>query len=163
MNIIILFVIILILIILFTKNYESFTQDRYKNYIFDEKLKPQEYLTFLENVYSEFKKKTKNIDKLTDNIENEILSPIYKKWDENTPNKTIYKKEINKKGEPSIDCTALSNHLCQFTDPNFYIPSDRVYAPPPWLIKSYKDLEYLKQTNLKCFNQNFACCKKSLT
>ena len=23
--------------------------------------------------------------------------------------------------------------------------------------------EYLKQTNLKCFNENFACCKKSLT
>ena len=113
-------------------------------------------------MYSEFKKKTKTIDKLTDDIENEILSPVYKKWDENTPNKNIYKREFNKKGELSIDCTALSNHLCQFTDPNFYIPSDRVYAPPPWLIKSYKDLEYLKQTNLKCFNENFACCKKSL-
>lgn len=159
---IILFIVI-ILIILFTKSYESFNQDQYKSYVFDEKLKSQEYLSFLENVYSEFKKKTKTIDKLTDDIENDILSPIYKKWDENTPNKTIYKKELNKKGELSIDCTALSNHLCQYTDPNFYISSDRVYAPPPWLIKSYKDLEYPKQTNLKCFNENFACCKKSLT
>lgn len=154
---------IVILIIIFTKSYESFNQDPYKIYISDEKLQDQEYLTFLENVYSEFKNKTKSIDKLTDQTENDILSPVYKKWDENTPNKTIYKKEINKKGELSIDCTALSNHLCQFTDPNFYLSSDRVYAPPPWLLKSYKNLEYLKQTNLNCFNQNFACCKKSLS
>lgn len=158
---IILFIII-ILIILFKKSYESFYQDPYKSYVLDEKLPQQRYLTFLENIYSEFKNKTKNFDKLTDTMENWILFPVYKKWDEKTPDKLPYKKEFNKKGDISIDCTALSNHLCQFTDPNFYIPSDRVYAPPPWLLKSYKDLEYPKQTNLKCFNQNSSCCKKSL-
>lgn len=155
--------ILIIIIFLITKKFEYFNQDPYKNYISEEKLQDQTYLTFLENVYTEFKDKTKSIDKLTDQTENDILSPIYKKWDTNTPNKLIYKKEINKKGELSLDCTALSNHLCQFTDPNFYLSSDRVYAPPPWLLKSYKDLEYLKQTNLNCFNQNFACCKKSLS
>lgn len=160
--IIVIFFIVIIFIILFKKSYESFYQDPYKNYIVDGTLPQQRYLTFLENMYSEFKNKTKNIDKLTDTIENEILFPVYKKWDENTPDKPMYKKEFNKKGDVSIDCTALSNHLCQFTDPNFYIPSDRVYAPPPWLLKSYKNLEYPKQTNLKCFNQNSSCCKKSL-
>lgn len=157
---IILFIVIVIL--LSKKTSESF-QDTYKTYIIDEKLPQQRYLTFLENMYSEFKNKTKNIDKLNDSIENNILFPVYKKWDENTPNKPIYKKEINKNGDISIDCTALSNHLCEFTDPNFYIPSNRVYAPPPWLLKTYKDLEYPKQVNLKCFNQNSSCCKKSLS
>lgn len=155
-------IFIVIIILLFKKTSESF-QDTYKTYIIDEKLPQQRYLTFLENMYSEFKNKTKNIDKLNDSIENSILFPVYKKWDENTPDKKNYKKEINKKGDISIDCTALSNHLCEFTDPNFYIPSNRVYAPPPWLLKTYKDLEYPKQVNLKCFNQNSSCCKKSLS
>lgn len=154
--------ILIIIIFLITKNFEYFNQDPYKNYISEEKLQDQTYLTFLENVYTEFKDKTKSIDKLTDQTENDILSPVYKKWDENTPNKPAYKKDFNKKGDVSIDCTALSNHLCQFTDPNFYIPSDRVYSPPPWLLKTYKNLEYPKQVNLKCFNQNSSCCKKSL-
>lgn len=160
MIIIIIFIVIFILI--FTQKYESFNQDPYKTYIFDEKLQQQPYLTFLDNMYTEFKNKTKTIDKLTDNVENDILFQVYKKWDDNTPDKTLYKKDFNKKGDISIDCTALSNNLCQFTDPNFYIPSDRTYAPPPWLLKSYKNLQYPKQTNLKCFNQNSSCCKKSL-
>lgn len=159
MNTYIILLLIIIVILLFANNYENFNQDFYKSYKIDKQLKRQEYLTFLDDTYNEFKTKTKNIDKLTDSVQKDILFPVYKKWDETTPKKLSY---INKQNDKSIDCVGLSNYLCQFTDPNFYISSDKVYAPPPWLINSYKDIDYSKQTNLKCFNENLSCCKKSL-
>lgn len=125
----------------FYKKQESFRIDPYKQYQIDNKLSDQTYLNFLQKVYDQFKIVTKKncSPKLTDEMKNEILNPVY-----NAKNKN--------------DCVNISQQLCEFTDPNFYISSDKSYLPPPWLIKSFKNIEYPKQTNLHCFNENMNCC-----
>lgn len=143
--------------------------NKYDQFKFPHEINGQKYLTFLNDINESFKQKIKNTTELNaercsgqgsnieldENTQREILQPVYKKWAQKFP------KYFNKTSD-ALDCVSISDNLCQFTDPNFYLSSDRVYAPPPWTIKSYKDIEYSKQTNLKCFNENLSCCKKSL-
>jgi len=165
MDNIIIFVLVIALLLILTKSHETFQQNKYDNYQIPEKdLKQQRYLSFLDDTYKQLKQTTKNLKscvtkELNDEMKKEILQPVYKKWDEMTPEKMGFKKEVDKKTNVAIDCVGLSDYLCQFTDSNFYLSSDRVFLPPPWTLKSYKDIDYSKQTNLKCFNENLNCCK----
>ncbi len=47
---------------------------------------------------------------------------------------------------------------CSYTSPYMYI-SNSITFPPPWLIKSYKNLPLPQSTNLQCYNNSL--CKSS--
>lgn len=156
----IFFFIIILIIIWNLIPIETFTQDPYKEFTIettllantssDKSTGKQVHLNYLNDVLTNFKKKDiRCSDKLTDLIQKDILLPVYNK----------YQKEFN--NNTDLDCLGLANYLCQFTDPNFYISSDKSFLPPPWQIKTFQSITYPKQTNLQCFKDHFNCCKQA--
>lgn len=66
--------------------------------------------------------------------------------------KNHHTQKINKK------CIEDSIKICEFSNPYSYISNSK-YFPAPWLIKSYKNIEYPKSININCFNTISNCCK----
>ena len=129
----------------------------------------QKYLQFLGNINDKFKEympKTGTFrgscdDKVNEAIQKRVLSEVFEKQN-NDKTKGFYKKEHSKTDpSKSYDCVGISTNLCEAPNPYFYL-SESTHFPPPWTIATYKNVEYPKVTNLKCFNKNLDCCRSSL-
>jgi hypothetical protein len=63
------------------------------------------------------------------------------------------------KTNSDFDCITKANDICEMTNPYLYISEDTVRFPPRWNIKTYVKAGVPKNTNLKCFNSIYNCCK----
>ena len=57
------------------------------------------------------------------------------------------------------NCVNISTDICETTSP-FMLIYQRSF-PPPWLLNTYKNINYQKETNLKCYKNIYDCCKTS--
>jgi hypothetical protein len=133
--------------------------------------KRQRYLQFLSNINDKFKEAMPKTgpfrgscdDNLNEQTQKRVLSQVFEKM--NTENKDFprYRTEHSKKDpKRGYDCVGMASHVCEMTNPYFYL-SESNYFPPPWTVKTYKSIDYPTHTNLSCFNKNFDCCKSSLS
>jgi len=129
----------------------------------------QKYLQFLGNINDKFKEympKTGTFrgscdDKVNQSIQKRVLAEVFEKQDSDK-GKGSYKREKSKiDPSKSYDCVGISSNLCESPNPYFYL-SESTHFPPPWTIATYKNVDYPKVTNLKCFNKNLDCCRSSL-
>lgn len=129
----------------------------------------QKYLQFLGNINDKFKEympKTGTFrgscdDKVNEAVQKRILAEVFEKQDTDK-SKGLYKREHSKTNpSKSYDCVGISTNICETPNPYFYL-SESTHFPPPWIIATYKNVEYPKVTNLKCFNKNLDCCRSSL-
>jgi hypothetical protein len=129
----------------------------------------QKYLQFLGNINDKFKEympKTGTFrgscdDKVNETIQKRVLAEVFEKQDSDK-GKGLYKREKSKiDPSKSYDCVGISSNLCETPNPYFYL-SESTHFPPPWTIATYKNVDYPKVTNLKCFNKNLDCCRSSL-
>jgi hypothetical protein len=133
--------------------------------------KRQKYLQFLSRLNDKFKESMPKTgvfrgtcdDTINEKIKQQVISDSFQELDkEISPDRRPYKREVSKKDKTkTLDCVGMSNELCETTNPYFYL-IDSPYFPPPWILPTYKDIDYPKNTNLTCFNKNFSCCKSSL-
>lgn len=130
----------------------------------------QKYLQFLGNINDKFKEympKTGTFrgscdDKVNEAIQKRVLDEVFEKQDADK-NKGLYKREKSKTDpSKSYDCVGISTNLCEAPNPYSYL-SESSHFPPPWTIATYKNIDYPKVTNLKCFNKNLDCCRSSLS
>lgn len=129
----------------------------------------QKYLQFLGNINDKFKEympKTGTFrgscdDKVNEAVQKRVLAEVFEKQNDDK-SKGFYKREQSKTDpSKSYDCVGISTNLCEAPNPYFYL-SESTHFPPPWTIATYKNIEYPKVTNLKCFNKNLDCCRSSL-
>jgi hypothetical protein len=101
-------------------------------------------------------------DNLNQKIQKQVLGDIFDTMDKTTKDIPHYKKEHSRTDpKRSYDCVGMASHVCETTNPYFYL-SESKHFPPPWTVATYKSLDYPTNTNLNCFNKNFDCCKASL-
>jgi hypothetical protein len=68
----------------------------------------------------------------------------------------------NDSKDPNTECISKSNDICEMTDPHLYIADSTIHFPARWTIPTYKKAGLPKNTNLKCFNNIYNCCKSTL-
>jgi hypothetical protein len=119
-------------------------------------LKENRYLSFLSKAHDAFKLKAPRKgpfrgtcdDKVNVAMQREALKTAFKDTS----------RDLDEKF-PKDPCVAISNHLCEFTDPNLYLSESRF--PPRWLMKTMKGQTLPMQTNIPCYNRTYDCCKQS--
>lgn len=145
------------------ENYDSlYNKNKYDKYDMSiiTKLKPQKYLTFLDDVNRSMKSKAPITgafrgscdDKVNQKFQKESLKEAYMKIEERDHVSDNFKRD---------PCIAYANELCEFIDPMLYL-SESTYSAPRWLIKTYDTHSLPPHTELNCFNTNYTCCKSSL-
>ena len=151
------------------KNYDSFSNQLFSNEqgvikynVEDSKIKnlptnKQPYLDFMEKLIT---KSTSNEDR---------IKYAFKETKAN--NISSSKEQIscpdlgcsrNDSKDPNTECISKSNDICEMTDPYLYIADSTIHFPARWTIPTYKKAGLPKNTNLKCFNNVYNCCKSTL-
>ncbi len=143
---------------------DEFTQNlnrdplHYKELLIPTTTKQQRYLSFLSELNDNFKNKIPQTgpfrgtcnDKLNQVLQNESLKEVFNKQVKSNNLENEFKRD---------PCIAVSNHLCQFTDPKMYLSESQI--PPRWLMKSLRDKPLPHHVDLSCFNRTYNCCKQS--
>ena len=125
---------------------ENYNYDNYHKYLINtSKLSQKKQLLFLDKINNLMKKsRNEDLDKMqTFDLENS--------YNELKNSNDKFKKD---------SCVSISSELCEFTNPYFYLP-ETTNVPPPYLLKTFKDLTLPKDVDLNCFNTMFNCCKNS--
>ena len=69
-----------------------------------------------------------------------------------------YTKENISKDKIGIrQCIEKSSQICTFSIPYSFISNSNTF-PAPWLINTYKNVDYPRQTNIPCVNFISNCC-----
>lgn len=113
--------------------------------------KEQRYLTFLDKVLINYKKNIKGENMCNPQISDLLESKIFNQ---------AYAEYNNVQDIHQDKCISISHYLCETIDPSIRIQENTRF-PPKWMVKSHKDLPPPTMINLKCFNDNYKCCKKS--
>jgi hypothetical protein len=148
---ILIFVTIIIICICINNKEHFEVNDKLNSYIYpnvkflipkDFIIKEDKYMNFLSNLNSNIQDGI-NISDI--NIDKKIL---------NTKEPVIFNK---------IDeCVFKAINVCTKTDSSMYIISDKVFFPVKW-IGPYKNDKLPMNVDLKCYNNIYNCCSKSLS
>lgn len=130
----------------------------YRQLLIPTTTKKQRYMSFLDELNKNFKNKMPHTgifrgtcdDKLNQALQNQSLNEVFKNQIQ------VNKLQDDFKRDP---CTAVSNYLCQFTDPMMYLSES--HMPPRWMMNSLKDEPLPSQVDTSCFNRTYNCCRKS--
>lgn len=130
---------IIILYFFYFYRREHFTLDSYDKFRIGHINREQKYLDFLNELNDEYKSRKKDLQ-LKDLCNDKINIEIQKQ-----SLKSAFKKPKNNK-----ECAYKASNICEFIDPYLYLSESKNF-PPPWIVKSYKDLDLPKHVDINCF------------
>jgi hypothetical protein len=157
-------VVIIVILVLFwapiLDNFRVIEVDplsQYKQLLIPTTTKKQRYLSFLDNLNVRFKSNLPKTgpyrgtcdDKLNQTLQNKSLNDVFNSEIKNNDLEESFRKD---------PCVAVSNYLCEFTDPNMYLSESQM--PPRWIMKSLKDQPLPSHVDIHCFNRIYNCCRQ---
>lgn len=140
---------------------QPFDQEKYKELLLPTKtIKGQRYLSFLDDLNTDFKGRLPKTGPFRGTCDDKLNKAI-----EKLSLKAVFDKNIDERGLRADfkrdPCVAISNYLCEFTDPNMYLTESQM--PPRWLMKSLKDAPLPMHVDIACYNKTYNCCRAGST